>query len=99
MNITPNTTKPELKSIKVELTPEEAVATLVIVGSIGHDDLNHLLNVRLDHNQKVRLRELSTTPLWEGLKAVLLEHGLGGFEVDDLDKRERLNLQYLGVLD
>lgn len=99
MKATPNSTKPVLQSITIELAPEEAVALEVIVGTIGHSQVGRLLNTGLDFDQIKRLRDLSTSALWEALKSPLREHGLGNFDEHDLDERERLNLQYLGVLD
>jgi len=99
MNITANSTKPVLQSITIELAPEEALAVLVIAGSIGHSHLDQLLDTRLDHEQKIHLRNLSTSALWQGLREALEAHGLGNFDERDLDERERLNLVAIGVLD
>lgn len=99
MQATPNTQPAVLRSITLELEPEEALAILTIVGNIGHDQIERLIHTELNFEQKKALRDLSTTALWRALKGPLGEHGMGNFDERDLDERERLNLVDIGVLD
>jgi hypothetical protein len=61
----------EIKSVTVEMTAQEARALRLLIGSIGHFELDGLGFDDLDPKEKTAFRKLTTEPLWGHLDAAL----------------------------